>query len=97
MLFRNKLLLAADVNKTTNRDYKLHAGAEYCFAGIVCLRAGINETEFSCGVGFKYKNYAIDYAFALNDAVDGSNSLGPSNRVGITVRFGKPVLIDYND
>jgi hypothetical protein len=86
-LCNNNLLLVLDVNQTTNRDYQVHAGGEYCLFKMLTLRAGINPTEIDCGLGFKFKDYSIDYAFALNDAVQGNNNLGSSNRIGITIKL----------
>jgi hypothetical protein len=76
-----------DVNQTANRDYQLHAGGEYCLFKMLSLRAGINPDELDCGLGVKFKDYSIDYAFALNDSVQGNNSLGSSNRIGISAKF----------
>jgi hypothetical protein len=80
-------LLAVDVNKTVNRDYKLHIGGEYSILKMFSVRAGINETELDCGIGFKLGNYSIDYAFALNDAWQGHENLGVSHRLGITIKL----------
>ena len=85
-LLNDKLLLALDANKTANTDYQLHAGGEYTLFKMLSLRAGINETELDFGLGFKYKGYSLDYAFALNDASQ-ANNLGASNRIGLDVKF----------
>jgi hypothetical protein len=84
--YRN-LLIAIDVNKTAKRDYKLHVGGEYLIAGKLSIRAGIDETELTCGAGFKLGNYSIDYAFAMNDAWAGHEDLGASHRIGFTAGF----------
>lgn len=86
-LFANKLLLAVDINKTDKRDYKLHLGGEYSVAKMLNVRAGIDETELSCGLGFTLNDYSIDYAFAFHDALQGHDDLGTSHRFGITIKL----------
>ena len=86
-LANDKLLIALDVNKTAKRDYKLHIGGEYWLAKMFSMRAGIDETEFACGIGFKLGNYSIDYAFALHDAWQGHDDLGTSHRIGFTIKL----------
>lgn len=83
--FNRKLLVAADVNKTDRREYKLHVGSEYTIAQMFAVRAGIDETELACGVGFTFKDYSIDYAFSFHAAVQGHDDLGSSHRIGITI------------
>ena len=86
-MFKNNLLLALDINKTAKRDYKLRIGGEYSFANMFCARAGMDETELACGAGFKFGNYAIDYAFALHDSWQGHDDLGVSHRIGLTFKM----------
>ncbi len=87
--FNNNLLTAVDLNKTENRQVKLHVGAEYTFVKMLAFRAGIDETEITTGLGFKWQNYSLDYAFAYHDAWKGYEDLGMSHRFGMTVKFGK--------
>ncbi len=84
----NNLLTAIDLNKTGNRQVKLHIGAEYTFVKMLALRAGIDETEVTTGLGFKWQNYSLDYAFAYHDAWKGYEDLGISHRFGLTMRWG---------
>ena len=86
-LLDNRLMLALDVNKTMYREYTLHVGGEYTLMEMLSFRAGIDETELSCGIGFTYKGYSLDYAFAFHDAWQGHDGLGESHRIGLTKRF----------
>jgi hypothetical protein len=85
--FNNNLLTAIDLNKTENRQMKVHLGAEYTLMKMLALRAGIDETEVTSGVGFTWNNYALDYAFAYHDAWKGYEDLGIAHRFGLTVKF----------
>jgi hypothetical protein len=95
--FNNNLLTAVDLNKTENRQLKVHLGTEYTLAQLFSIRAGLDETEATCGMGVKWptnkasagRQYSLDYAFAYHDAWKGYEDLGISHRFGLTVRFGK--------
>jgi tetratricopeptide (TPR) repeat protein len=60
-------------------------------SNIVALRAGINEAEWTAGLGIKMGDWGLDYAFGFNDAARGIDDLGGSHRVGFHVNFGKKV------
>ncbi|MDD5492659.1 MAG: hypothetical protein PHV60_08280 [bacterium] len=87
--FNNNLLTAMDLNKIENRQMKVHLGTEYVLARLFSIRAGLDETEATFGMGVKWQNYSLDYAFAYHDAWKGYEDLGISHRFGLTVRFGK--------
>lgn len=87
--FNDNLLTAVDLNKTENRQMKVHLGSEYTIAKLFSIRAGLDETEATFGMGVKWQNYSLDYAFAYHDAWAGYEDLGISHRFGLTVRFGK--------
>jgi hypothetical protein len=84
----NNLLTAVDLNKTENRSVKVHIGGEYILLKMLALRAGLDETELTAGMGFTWENYSLDYAFAYHDAWAGHEDLGASHRFGLTVKFG---------
>ncbi|MHB9156181.1 MAG: PorV/PorQ family protein [Endomicrobiales bacterium] len=81
------LLLALDVNKTEKRDYKVHFGGEYKLIDMLSIRAGIDETELTSGLGFTWLGYSLDYAFAYHDAWGAAEDLGISHRFGLTARW----------
>ncbi|MDD5354703.1 MAG: PorV/PorQ family protein, partial [bacterium] len=87
--FNDTLLTAIDLNKTENRQVKAHLGTEYTLAKLFSIRAGLDETEATLGMGVQWQNYSLDYAFAYHDAWKGYEDLGMSHRFGLTVRFGK--------
>ena len=89
-LFENRLLLALDINKSEDQQVKTRFGGEYTVINMFAIRAGINETELTFGLGYKWRNYALDYALAYHDAwsADIDDNLGISHRFSLTLRFG---------
>ncbi|MHB9155660.1 MAG: PorV/PorQ family protein [Endomicrobiales bacterium] len=85
---RNKLLVAFDIDKNMQANMNWHIGAEYWLINFACVRIGFEGDqgirETSAGFGVKYKDYGVDYAFALHD-------LGLSHRLSGSWRFGPSV------
>jgi hypothetical protein len=52
------------------------------------IRAGLDETELTSGLGITWRGYSFDYAFAYHDAWSDYDNLGISHRFGFTTRFG---------
>jgi hypothetical protein len=44
-----------------------HAGLSAQFFDMATIRAGISDKVFTCGAGFTYRNYSLDYAFRFDD------------------------------
>lgn len=85
---RKKLLVAFDIDKNLNAAMNWHFGAEYWLINFACVRLGFEGEggirETSAGFGVKYKDYGLDYSFALHD-------LGLSHRLSGSWRFGPSV------
>ncbi|MCB4791981.1 MAG: PorV/PorQ family protein [Elusimicrobia bacterium] len=88
---RDKLMVALDLDKNMNTNMGWHIGTEYWAINFVALRLGFQGEsglrETTAGFGVKYKDYSIDYAFALHD-------LGFSQRLSGSWRFGPSVRKD---
>jgi tetratricopeptide (TPR) repeat protein len=84
----SRLIAALDVNKTKDRAVKINLGTEWNVNDLVALRAGINETELTMGLGVKLGDWGLDYAFGYNNAVSGVENLGGSHRMGFHMNFG---------
>lgn len=72
-------------------DFDFHAGGEYAFdvspdVG-AALRLGLNDGNFTAGLGVGVSIVEFDYAF-VDEPED---FLGQSHRVGVTLRFGEPM------
>lgn len=91
MVFRH-LLVATDLSQTQGRSVKLNLGGEWSFNDLLAFRVGINETEMSAGIGMKFKDWGVDYAFGYQDAAAGLADLGASHRFGVHINFGKRVF-----
>lgn len=85
---RKKFLAAFDIDKNLRANMGWHIGAEYWVLNFVSIRIGFEGEsglrETTAGFGVKYKDYGIDYAFAVHD-------LGLSHRVSGSWRFGPSV------
>jgi len=81
--FKGHLLSALDVEKTigTSQDFKLHFGVEGYVIRNVALRLGVDQSEFTGGIGLKWNAFQFDYAAGLQD-------LGFMNRVSFKTFFG---------
>jgi len=88
-IFLDRLTFAIDGDKTEGRYFKLHYGVEYLPHKVLALRMGVDETEFAAGLGFRWGNLQVDYAYAYHDAWGKYRDLGSSHRIGLSVRFGK--------
>jgi len=87
--FNNKLTLGLDVNVPIDNRLNVHIGAEYWYENFA-VRAGY-KTDFiqdidilsglSVGMGFKWKNYQVDYAFVPY------GDLGSTHRVSLLAKF----------
>lgn len=62
-------LLAVDLVKPNDRDFGVHAGAEYWYDGFLALRAGYKAgydlEGLTAGLGVHYQFLQFDYAFGL--------------------------------
>ncbi len=81
--FEDRLLTALDVDKTVgvSQNPKIHFGIQTYFFQDLFFRAGIDQTEITAGVGFRWKTLEIDYAA-------GYQPLGISNKMSVKVFFG---------
>jgi tetratricopeptide (TPR) repeat protein len=89
---RKKLLAAFDITKNMNANMGWGIGAEYWVINFAALRIGFNggdvgALETNAGFGIKYKDYSIDYAFALQ-------ALGMSQKISGSWRFGQSITQD---
>jgi len=93
-LLQDRLVIGVDTDKAlakaTTTYFNWHAGVEYLVMKYAALRLGVDAQETSVGFGVKFRDYEIDYAFALQE-------LGYSNRVSLTARFGRPMEVQREE
>jgi hypothetical protein len=84
--WQSDFTLDLDLVKPRDDDMKVHLGGEYGLYQIIYLRLGYqfgyDEKNVSFGMGIKYKNYMIDYAF-----VPYKSNLGDVHCVSLNVEF----------
>jgi hypothetical protein len=80
-LFGEKINADVDVEKTAGQVVKYFAGIEGWVHPMVALRAGLNGSETTAGLGFKYKHFQLDYGIGFQD-------LGTSHRFSFTYNIG---------
>mgnify|MGYP001615318140 CR=1 FL=1 len=81
----DKLLVAVDVNKAVDSNFKVNLGAEYWVTNMLAIRGGYNSSidagdGFSAGAGLRIKNCQIDYALVPY------GDLGKTHRISFSFR-----------
>ena len=77
------ILGALDVEKSPDRDYRIHAGLELRYS-LLALRAGHGYQRLAAGLGIRWRELSLDYAFE-------DNPLEPVHRFGVGFAFGATV------
>ncbi len=80
----DNLTIAVDADKLSLGG-SIHGGFEARFFNkMLALRAGVDETEATAGVGLNLKDIGVDYSIGIH-------SLGTSHRVSISYKFGPEI------
>ncbi|MEW6516739.1 MAG: PorV/PorQ family protein [candidate division FCPU426 bacterium] len=81
----HELILLADGLKPNDRDFALHVGAEYAYAGLLAARlgykAGYDIEGLTAGLGVRWSVLELDYAFGL------VQELTSTHRISLLVRL----------
>jgi len=89
-LLKDRIYVLADAEYRKTQSGKslteFHGGVEFWALHYMAVRLGMDGEEFTAGLGLKYRDYGIDYAFA-------THSLGPSHRFSATLRFGPSMAL----
>ena len=82
----HKLTITGEGVKPNDADFRGSGGAEYWYREIFALRAGYKAgydlDSFTCGVGFVWKNFQIDYGWGMS-----GTKMGDNHRISLTARF----------
>lgn len=81
---RNVLLVATDLEKTSDMDTRIHVGVEARLRGTLALRAGYDGLKTTAGTGIRWRDVSFDYAYE-------NNRLEDVHRVGASFRYGMSV------
>jgi len=86
-----RLVVGLDLEKNINSEIKWMLGAEYWLMDFLAVRLGFEGLSYlketTAGLGFRYREYTVDYSFAYHD-------LGFSHRISADVKWGKSVKFD---
>jgi hypothetical protein len=85
--FEDRLLTSVDVDKTigASQGPRWHLGAQTYFLQNLFFRAGLDQTEVTGGLGFRWNTLEVDYAAGFQTQYQ---DFGLSNRISVKVLFG---------
>jgi len=75
----SRMILAFDWSDVY--EYSKNLGLEFIYKNILSVRSGLYEEHFTAGLGFRYRQFMINYALVTH------TDLGNSHRIGITANF----------
>jgi len=82
----HRLTISTEAVKPNDGDFRGSGGMEYWYREIFALRAGYKAgfdlDSFTCGVGFVWKNFQLDYGWGMSGA-----KMGDNHRFSLTTRF----------
>ena len=82
----HRLTISTEAVKPNDGDFKGSGGMEYWYREIFALRAGYKVgydlDSFTCGVGFVWKNFQLDYGWGMS-----TSKMGDNHRFSLTARF----------
>lgn len=91
---KERLIVGFDLEKNINSELKWMLGGEYWVLNFLALRLGFEGLSYlketTAGVGFKYRDYSVDYSFGYHD-------LGFSHRISADMKWGKSVKFDKEE
>jgi hypothetical protein len=76
----NKVTVAVDIEKRTNRPLKFRGGAELWLSKDIAIRVGMNGENFTAGAGLRIGKLSLDYAYMSHD-------LGSSHRISLGLKL----------
>ncbi len=80
----DEFIISIDVDKSRLTELKRHIGMEYSFYKMLSLRAGLDESDWTCGFGLGYKGFRFDYAYAGQE-LDDTHKFAVNLSLGQTV------------
>lgn len=76
----NKVTVAVDMEKRTNRPLIFREGVEFWLSKDIAIRVGMNGENFTAGAGLRIGKLSLDYAYMSHD-------LGNSHRISLAARL----------
>lgn len=79
---KNAFTFTLDLEKIQHQDdFIFHLGGEYSFSNLAALRLGLDDENFTAGLGVTYEQYTIDYALVTHE------ELGNKHRISVGALF----------
>jgi len=82
----HRLTISGEAVKPNDGDFRGSGGMEYWYREIFALRAGYKAgydlDSFTCGLGFVWKNFQLDYGWGMS-----GSKMGDNHRFSLTTRF----------
>jgi len=78
-------ILSADSILGEREEFKYRAGVELGWAGILALRAGIDDGQLVFGGGLSYAGVGINYAYINNEFLGGMNVFDVTYNFGMSI------------
>jgi hypothetical protein len=82
----HRLTVSGEAVKPNDGDFRGSGGMEYWYREIFALRAGYKAgydlDSFTCGVGFVWKSFQLDYGWGMS-----ASKMGDNHRFSLTTRF----------
>ena len=82
----HRLTISGEAIKPNDGDFRGNTGMEYWYREMFALRAGYkigyDIDSFTCGVGFAWKNFQLDYGWGMR-----TTKMGDNHRFSLTARF----------
>jgi len=82
---RFRVTASCDLEKHSDKDVKLHAGAEATLYDLFLARVGYDRDNVAFGVGLRHGRLSFDYAYKLTDYLADVHHFTVSFKLGISV------------
>jgi tetratricopeptide (TPR) repeat protein len=76
-----RILMSFDLEQTRYMQTRLHTGVEAQVHPSLALRAGLDDATFTAGMGVRWEDASLDYAFE-------NNRIDAVHRISASLRFG---------
>lgn len=88
-----RLSVTTDLEVIEHRDPLFHGGVEVMFDNRYAIRAGLNQSDISLGVGLRVSQLRIDYAYRAVDILSDSHLFSLTWLLGVPTP-PEPIIID---
>lgn len=84
---KEKLLLAAEIEKSTKQNLRVHLGTEFWALKELAIRAGYDDGSFTVGAGVRQNLKKIIFGFDYALATSKADDLSPDHLLSLQIEF----------